>query len=308
MTLEQLRIFVAVAEREHLTQAARVLNRTQSAVSAAVRALERQHATTLFHRVGRGVVLTEAGRLFLGEARGVLARAEAAELALAELGGLKRGRLSLQASQTIASYWLPRRLVRFRRTFPEVALSVSIGNTAQVARAVAEGAAELGLVEGAVDDPRLASETVAHDRLALVVAPEHPWAGGAALRPENLLESGWVMREPGSGTRSVFEMALAAHGIALTELTVVLELPSNEAVRAAVEAGAGATAISELVVAVPLGSGSLARGGFALPSRAYNVLVHREHFPSRAVEALRAILRAPEGAEPGRFPPQPKRS
>ncbi|MDA8048434.1 MAG: LysR family transcriptional regulator [Rhodospirillales bacterium] len=297
MTLEQLRIFVAVAEREHLTRAAQAINRTQSAVSAAVRALERQYATALFHRVGRGVVLTEAGRLFLGEARGVLARAEAAELALAELGGLKRGHLSLQASQTIASYWLPRRLVRFRRAFPEVTLAVRIGNTAEVARAVAEGTADLGLVEGAVENASLASETVAHDRLLLVVAPGHPWSGSGPLPPERLLESGWVLREPGSGTRSVFESALLAHGIPLAVLSPVLELPSNEAVRAAVEAGAGATAISERVVASALGTGRLARAGFTLPARDYTVLVHREHFPSRAVQALRTLLRAPPGAD-----------
>jgi DNA-binding transcriptional LysR family regulator len=297
MTLEQLRIFVAVAEREHLTEGARALNRTQSAVSAAVRALERQHDTPLFHRVGRGIVLTEAGRVFLAEARAVLSRAAAAERTLAELAGLKRGRLTLEASQTIASYWLPERLVRFRAAFPDIALKVRIGNTAQVARAVAEGEAELGLVEGAVDDPLLASETVAHDRLVLVVAPGHPWADGRALRAPDLPGASWVMREPGSGTRSVFEAALAAHGIAPASLPVALELPSNEAVRGAVEAGAGATAISELVVVRALAAGTLIRAGFALPARAYNVLLHRERFPSRAVEALRTILRTPLGEE-----------
>ncbi len=292
MTLEQLRMFVAVAERQHLTAGARALNRTQSAVSAAVRALERQHETVLFHRVGRGIVLTEAGVVFLAEARAVLARAEAAERTLAELAGLKRGRLTLMASQTIASYWLPERLVRFRQTYPDISLAVSVGNTAQVARAVTEGEAELGLVEGVVEDGRLLSETVAHDRLALVVAPGHAWADGVALRPEDLLESGWVLREPGSGTRAVFEAALAEQGIAPGSLSVVLELPSNEAVRAAVEAGAGATAISELVVVRALAAGTLVPAAFALPGRAYNVLLHRDRFPSRAVEALRAILRA----------------
>ncbi|HUA77676.1 MAG TPA: LysR substrate-binding domain-containing protein [Acetobacteraceae bacterium] len=299
MTLEQLRIFVAVAEREHLTEGARALNRTQSAVSAAVRALERQHATQLFHRVGRGIALTEAGRVFLAEARAVLGRAAAAERTLSELAGLKRGRLTLEASQTIAGYWLPERLVRFRAAFPEVTLAVRIGNTSQVARAVAEGAAELGLVEGAVDDPRLASETVAHDRLVVVVAPGHPWAAGRALRAADLPGTGWVMREPGSGTRSVFEAAIAAEGIAPASLPVALELPSNEAVRGAVEAGAGASAISERVVAQALATGTLARAGFPLPARAYNVLIHRERFPSRAVEALRAILRTPAGKPAG---------
>ena len=146
MTLEQLRIFVAVAERQHMTRAAEALNLTQQAVSAAIVALENAHSTALFHRVGRRIELTEAGRLFLDEARAVLARAAAAELALAELGGLKRGTLAVQASQTIASYWLPPRLVAFHRTYPEVALRVGIGNTAQVAKSVIDGAAELGLI------------------------------------------------------------------------------------------------------------------------------------------------------------------
>ena len=88
MTLEQLRIFVAVAEREHVTNAARDLNLTQSATSAAVAALEARYATKLFDRVGRRIALTDAGRLFLAEARSVLARAAAAELVLGALAGV----------------------------------------------------------------------------------------------------------------------------------------------------------------------------------------------------------------------------
>ena len=101
MTLEQLRIFVAVAEREHVTRAAEALHVTQSAASAAIAALEGRHNVPLFHRVGRRIELTDAGRMFLAEARAVLAKAASAELALGEYGGLKRGNLQLVASQTI---------------------------------------------------------------------------------------------------------------------------------------------------------------------------------------------------------------
>src|ERR1700686_2662044 len=90
----------------------------------------------LFHRLGRGVQLTEAGALFLVEARALLARAEAAGQVLSELGNLKRGTLALQASQTIANYWLPRPLVAFRRKYPGIDIRLTIGNTAQVAPAV----------------------------------------------------------------------------------------------------------------------------------------------------------------------------
>ena len=164
MTLEQLRVFIAVAERQHVTRAAESLHLAQSAVSAAIAALEGRHGTKLFHRVGRGIELTEAGTLFLDEARAVLARVEAAELMLAELAGLKRGTLSVQASQTIGSYWLPRHLVDFRRAYPDIAIKLAIGNTAQVARAVLDGSAEIGFVEGAVDEPLLSRTEVGATR------------------------------------------------------------------------------------------------------------------------------------------------
>ena len=98
MTLEQLRVFVAVAERQHVTRAAEALNLAQSAASAAIAALEARHGAKLFNRVGRGIALTEAGTLFLAEARAILARVEAAELVLSDLGGLLRGTLAIQAS------------------------------------------------------------------------------------------------------------------------------------------------------------------------------------------------------------------
>src|ERR1700676_1922797 len=175
MTLEQLRIFVAVAERQHVTQAARSLNLAQSAASHAIAALESQHDTKLFDRVGRRIELTEAGHVFLAEARAVLARAEAAELALSEFGGLKRGTLSVQASQTIASYWLPRHLVAFRRAYPQIQIRLAIGNTAQVAAAVESRIADLGFVEGTVHNERLTSATVAHHQLVIVETPGHDW-------------------------------------------------------------------------------------------------------------------------------------
>src|ERR1700735_2792898 len=150
MTLEQLRIFVAVAEREHVTEAARALNLAQSAASHAIAALEARHNTKLFDRVGRRVVLTEAGRAFLAEARTILLQVERAELSLSEFGQLERGTLSVQPSQTIASYWLPRHLVAFHRTYPGIAVRLAIGNTAQVAAAIEAGLGGVGLVGGAV--------------------------------------------------------------------------------------------------------------------------------------------------------------
>ncbi|QRE76906.1 LysR family transcriptional regulator [Methylobacterium aquaticum] len=292
MTLDQLRIFVAVAERQHVTRAAEALNLVQSAVSAAIATLEGRHAVKLFHRVGRGIELTEAGRLFLAEARAVLARAEAAEQVLADLSGLRRGTLAIRASQTIAGHWLPRHLVAFRAAYPDIVLRLGIGNTAQAAEAVRSGVAELGFVEGAVEDDGLASLPVAEDRLVLVVRPGHELAGCSQPAPSDLAAASWVLREPGSGTRSALESAVAAAGLAPDALTVALELPSNEAVLAAVAAGAGASVLSEAVVAPSLRTGTLVAVPLGLPARIFRVLRHKERYRSRAADALLDLIRA----------------
>src|SRR5258707_12842049 len=104
VTLEQLRVFVAVAERQHVTRAAAVLNLAQSAVSAAIAALEARHGAKLFDRVGRGVELTEAGALLLVEARAILARVEVAGLCLSGVGNFERAALPRHAGQRIARY------------------------------------------------------------------------------------------------------------------------------------------------------------------------------------------------------------
>lgn len=284
MTLERLRIFVAVAEREHVTSAARALNLTQSAASNAIAALEAEHGVRLFDRVGRGVALNEMGRAFLPEARAVLARAAAADAVLADMSALRRGRVTIFASQTIASYWLPRRLVAFHAAHPGVELQVEIGNTREAAEAVLSGIAEIGLVEGDVEAPALVQTRIGSDRLAVIVAPDHPWAGRRRLSAAELLSSPWVMREVGSGTRSTLEEAVRQAGVDPVDLPVAMTLPSNESVLAAAEAGAGATALSESVARAAIDAGRVAVAPFVLAERPYRLLRHAERYRSRAGE------------------------
>ena len=123
MTLDQLQIFIAVAEREHVTRAADALGLAPPSVSAAVASLEREFGTKLFHRVGRGIALTEGGKLLLEEAHTLVNRADAVKLAMREFTGLSRGRLELtihegrkhQVKRMCAAVGLPvRRLHRSR--------------------------------------------------------------------------------------------------------------------------------------------------------------------------------------------------
>jgi DNA-binding transcriptional LysR family regulator len=276
MTLEQLRIFVAVAEREHVTRAAADLNLTQSATSAAVAALEARYAIKLFNRIGRRIELTQAGRLFLVEARAVLARAAAAENVLADVAGLKRGSLRLAASQTVGNYWLPPLMHRYRVSYPGITLALSIGNTETVAAKVREGVADLGFVEGPIDDQTLSVTPVAEDELVLVVSPALPQPKRQTISRADLKAMRWVFREPGSATRALFEKAMAKVELCISDIEIVLELPSNEAVRAAVEDAAGAAVLSKLVVAASIEAGSLIDLNFGLPKRKFFALHHKD--------------------------------
>jgi len=148
MTLDQLRIFIEVAERGHMTRAAEALDMSQSAASTAIATLEAHYQIKLFDRVGRGIQLTEAGRIFLREAHSVLDRAAMAHSVLQDLAGSPSGPLAIAASQTIATYWLPRRLAAFHAANPRVRLNVVMRNTHEVESAVVEGEVNVGLVEG----------------------------------------------------------------------------------------------------------------------------------------------------------------
>lgn len=295
MTLDQLRVFVAVAERQHVTQAAQSLNVAQSAASNAIASLEARHKTKLFNRIGRHIELTDAGQAFLKEARAVLAAIDAAELALMEFGDLKRGVLSVQASHTVANYWLPRHLAMFRRAYPEVEVRMTIGNTANVAIAVESRAAELGFVEAAIHNEQVNSTTVARDQVIVVANPEHDFLKRKSIAPRDLLDVEWVLRERGSGTRAVLEDALVQWGLDAHALRIAMELPSNEAVRAAVEAGLGVAAISASVAAPSLEAELLEQVNFRLPEREFYVLQHRDRAPSAAAQAFLMMLNAAQG-------------
>jgi len=292
MTLEQLRIFVAVAERAHLTKGARAVNLSPSAATAAIQALEGRHGSMLFHRVARRLELSEEGRAFLPQARAVLSAAADAETALQELGGLARGRLALAASQTLASHWLPPIVMRFATRHPRISVTLTEGNTATVSASVIAGGAELGCIEGVVDQPALALVPLADDRLMVVGAPRHPLAGRHDVSATALARARWIMREPGSGTRAVFEAALEAAGVDTTRLAVALTLPSNEAVCAAVAGSGCLAAVSELVAMPHLQAGRLHRVRYALPPRRFALIRHKERFRSRAAQAFETMLLA----------------
>jgi DNA-binding transcriptional LysR family regulator len=166
----------------------------------------------------------------------------------------KRGTLAVQASQTIASYWLPRHLVAFRRAHPGIDIRRGVDTTAQVAAKVHEGTADVGFIEGAIDNPMLMTEQVALDQA---------WSGIQYLERARLLEVKWVLREPGSGTRSIFEAALQALGMSPSDCALRWTCRPTKQCGQPSGRDWAQTAISESVAAPGLGAGLLHEVRFA---------------------------------------------
>ena len=168
ITFEQMRIFLAVAEREHLTEAAKALLLTPSAVSSAIHMIEEHYQVRLFNRIGRRIQLSDAGSVFVEDCRHTLAQVKLAETTLREFSGLKRGALGLYASQTIANYFLPPVIAKFRNLYPAITVKMSIGNTEQVENAVLSGITDIGFAEGTIKNESLHRQKVADDELFII--------------------------------------------------------------------------------------------------------------------------------------------
>ncbi|QYO63899.1 LysR substrate-binding domain-containing protein [Leptolyngbya sp. 7M] len=251
MTLEQLRIFLAVVEHLHFTRAAEELYITQPAVSAAIQSLEKEYNLKLFHRVGRRVEITDAGKLLKTEVQKILDQVELTKRGLQELTSLQRGELRIGSSLTIGNYWLPERISEFKQQYPGITVNCILANAEEICEGAASGLFDLGLVTGEVKpDLRhcLEQQAVDSDRLQIIVGKTHSWYEQGVVRLTDLLQTAWVMREPGSGTQQMFEQALQNWGINSAQLNVVLVLNTSEMIKAVVENGVGAAAISEMMI------------------------------------------------------------
>lgn len=310
MTIDQLQIFLAVSQHMHFTRAAEALYITQPSVSAAIQSLEEQYGVKLFNRVGRRIELTLAGKMLQVEAQKILNQVELTERGLQELNDLKRGELKLGASQTIGNYWLPHFISIFKQEYPNISVDCTLGNTTEISEGTVTGLFDLSLVEGEVEPSVLASleqQIVGGDCLQIVVGQSHPWFEQIAVEVTQLTNTAWVMREKGSGTRQQFEQVLRHWGIEPTQLNVILEMNSGDMVKAAVESGVGAAAISHLIITKELRLDLLRcikvtritrNTNDADPLlRSFFLLKHRERFQTRISQVFEQLLVSAQSAK-----------
>ncbi|NGY03461.1 LysR family transcriptional regulator [Solimonas terrae] len=249
MNLNHLAIFQAVAAGSSVSAGARRLNISQSAVSKQLAEFERSVGVSLFHRLPRGMRLTEAGRVLLGFANRLFAIEAEAELALRDLRQLARGRIAIGASRTIGAYMLPQVLAAFREQHPGVELALQVENTQAIEDKLVAGEIDIGFAEGIVRSDVLDYQVFAQDELVLIAAPHHQAAGAAALSLQQLAKLPLLMHEPGSGTRAVTERALLSKKL---DVRPAMTLASTEAIKHTVATGVGLAILSALAVQTEL--------------------------------------------------------
>lgn len=260
--LRALELLNVVSRTGSLSAAAAEVGITQQAASSRVRTMESLVGSPLLDRSRRGSALTPTGELLVQWSAGVLEAAGQLDAGIAALRADRRGRLSVAASLTIAEHLLPGWLVALRarqaqlgRTPTEVTMTAT--NSQRVAELVAAGDVDLGFVEGPDAPDDLQHRLVGTDTLVVVVGPGHPWAARSSRRvtATTLAATPLVVREPGSGTRTVLERALEG----LPTAPAALELSSTAAVRSAVAAGAGPAAVGAYAIKDDLATGRLVR-------------------------------------------------
>ncbi|MEW5782133.1 MAG: LysR substrate-binding domain-containing protein [Pseudomonadota bacterium] len=239
-SLRQLTIFEAVARHLSYTRAAEELHLTQPAVFAQVKQLEDVVGLSLFERIGKQLFLTDAGREVLATSRETVAAIERLEMRLADMQGLKRGKLRL-AIVTTAKYLIPRLLGEFCTRHPGIEASLTVTNREKLLARLTENLDDLVVLGAPPEHLDVVATPIADNPLVVVARNDHPLAGKKRIPPERLVAEAFVMREPGSGTRLAAERFFAERGLALK---VRMELGSNEAIKQAIVGGLGISVLS----------------------------------------------------------------
>lgn len=288
-SLRQIEVFVAVARLGSVSRAADAVALSQSAASTALSEFEGQFDCRLFERVGKTLRINPLGEQLLPKAVELLDRAAEVEALLEGRTGL--GSLRIGATLTIGNYLATLIVAGFLQRHPDARVQLTVHNTSTIVEQVAKYELDLGLIEGSCRHPDVVVEPWVADELVVFAKPDHPLVRRRAVPVAVLMRERWILREPGSGTREVFERALHRHH---AEPTIRLELEHTEAIKRAVESGLGIGCISRLALKEAFRRGSLApiRTPELDLSRRFQFLWHKDKYQTSALREFLAACRA----------------
>ena len=290
LDVRRLRVLCEVARCGSLAGAADVLSYTPSAVSQQIQALEREAGVTLLERRARGVILTEAGETLVAHAEAILTRLDAAEAALADLAGLRRGRLRVATFATAGATVLPRAIDAFRDRHPEIELAVTPASPAESVRLLRDGRLDLALTVDLDERPAEGVEVVHlfDDPFRLALRSDHPLAARDAIRLDELATETWIdVADTLSGGRAMRDACRRAG----FEPRVRFESDDYTAIRELVRAGVGIALLPDLALYPERGEVVLRDLVPEAPRRAIQAATRTEPFRSPAAAAMLDVLR-----------------
>lgn len=284
ISLKQLEVFIAVAQTGTVTRAAGTLSMTQSATSMALADFENQLGRKFFDRAGKRLQLNDTGRLLLPKALDAIARIIDIEH-FASSPHTLIGPLRIGASLTIGNYMMPSLIGQFMRDHQGAKLSLDVANTRNIISALKQFHIDVGFIEGFCHEPDIEVIPWCTDELVIFAAPDHPLAQKAIVNEEDLSAADWILREPGSGTREIFDNAILGK---IPRLQILLEFSHTEAIKKAVESGIGIGCGSERTLREAFKSGSLTslNTPFLNLERHLYILLHQQKYRTEGLEAF----------------------
>ncbi|OWY68217.1 LysR family transcriptional regulator [cyanobacterium TDX16] len=239
-TLHQLKVFEAAARNGSFTRAAEELFLTQPTVSMQVKQLTKAVGLPLFEQVGKRLYLTEAGRELFATCREIFEKLAQFEMTVADLKGLKQGRLRL-AVITTAKYFVPRLLGPFCQLYPGIDIALQVTNHSGIVDRLKENLDDLYIMSQLPEHLDIGFQPFLENPLVVLAPANHRLAGEKNISLQHLSEEPFILREPGSGTRTAVQKLFDEQGI---KLKVKLELGSNEAIKQAIAGGLGLSVLS----------------------------------------------------------------
>jgi DNA-binding transcriptional LysR family regulator len=262
----QLRAFRVLARTGSFTQTARELHLTQSGISHSMKALESEIGCRLLDRLGKKVVLTQAGEQLLQHTEKILHEMDAARESLTQLGKWGRGRLRLGASFTACQHLIPPVLREFKESFPEHAITLEPGDTPELVAGLLQQRIDLALSLEVEREPQLEFHPLFTDELHFILAAQHPWALAKRVERAGIPRQNYILYSKRSVTFRLIEKYFRREEMVLN---TVIEAGSMEATKELVKLGLGVSILAPwvakkeieegLLVALPLGRKKLQR-------------------------------------------------
>jgi DNA-binding transcriptional LysR family regulator len=249
MDIWQLTIFCKVIELKSFSKAGESVHISQPTVSSHIKYLEDYYGIRLIDRLSKEAVPTRAGELLFSYAKRIISLKEEAESALTEFQGDIKGKLMLGGSNIPGVYLLPRIIGAFKQDYPHVNISLVIGDTEEITKAVMSGELELGIVGAVSDAKNIYQEILIEDEMCLVIPATHPLKNKSSIKLTRLMQEPFIVRERGSGTLKSIQLSLNKHGFQIEQLNIVAEMGNTAAVIQAIKSGVGVSILSKVAVA-----------------------------------------------------------